>query len=246
LSAEAVASETLPGSLALAVPSRAELRWYMVARAILYAFTWPMWRFRFVGRENLPQTTPYVLAPVHRSYIDTALVGCMVPRRVRFMAKSGVFENPLVARLFRSLGGFPVRRGVPDREALRRAEAAIAVGEPVVLYPEGGRRSGPKLAELMDGPAFVALRSGVPIVPVGIAGSEEAMPVGARWPRPGRVVMVVGRPIWPPPLAPGARVPRSAVAELTGRLREALQAAFDEARALAGLDRDASTDRGQP
>jgi len=212
-------------------PSRRELRWYMVARGIVYVPTWLMWRFRVVGRENLPQTVPYVLAPSHRSYIDTLLVGCMVPRRVRFMAKSGVFQNSLVAALFGSLGGFPVKRGTPDREALRRAESALAAGEPVVLYPEGGRRSGPKISELMDGPAFVALRAGVPIVPVGIGGSEEAMGLGARWPRPARVVLVVGRPIWPPPVPAGERFPRSAVSELTGRLREALQQAFDEAQA---------------
>jgi 1-acyl-sn-glycerol-3-phosphate acyltransferase len=206
----------------------------MVARAIVYGPSWLMWRFRVVGRENLPQTTPYVIAPSHRSYIDTLLVGCAVPRRVRFMAKSGVFQNSFVAALFGSLGGFPVRRGTPDREALRRAESALAAGEPVVLYPEGGRRSGPQVGKLMDGPAFVALRAGVPIVPVGIGGSEEAMPVGARWPRPARVVLVVGRPLWPPPLPAGGRFPRSAVAQLTDRLHEALQRVFDEAQELAG------------
>jgi 1-acyl-sn-glycerol-3-phosphate acyltransferase len=222
-------------SSAPSAPSRGEVRWYMTARAVVYPPVWLMWRFRVVGRENLPQTAPYVLAPSHRSYVDTLLLACGVPRRVRFMAKSGVFQNSFAAALFRSLGGFPVRRGAPDREALRRAESALAAGEPVVLYPEGGRRSGPKIAKLMDGPAFVALRAGVPIVPVGIGGSERAMPVGARWPRPGRVVLVVGRPIWPPPVLAGGRFPRSAVAELTNRLHEALQQVFDEAQALAGL-----------
>lgn len=219
------------------LPGRAELLWYQVARAIVYLPTWLMWRFRVVGRENLPQTTPYVLAPSHRSYIDTLLVGCMVRRRVRFMAKSGVFDNAFAARLFGSLGGFPVHRGTPDREALRNAESALAAGEPVVVYPEGGRRSGPVLGELLDGPAFLAVRANVPIVPVGIGGSEAAMPVGARWPRPGRVVLVVGRPIWPPPLPEGGRVSRRVVQELTGRLRGQLQAAFDQARSLAEAGR---------
>jgi 1-acyl-sn-glycerol-3-phosphate acyltransferase len=215
------------------LPSRGELAWYQVARAIVYVPTWLLWRFRVVGRDNLPQTTPYVLAPSHRSYVDTLLVGCMTRRRVRFMAKSGVFENPFAARLFGSLGGFPVRRGAPDREALRNAESALAAGEPVVLYPEGGRRSGPVLGELLDGPAFLAVRANVPIVPVGIGGSEAAMPVGARWPRFSPVVLVVGRPIWPPALPDSGRAPRRVVQELTGRLRVELQTAFDRAQQLA-------------
>ena len=77
---------------------------------------WLYWRPRMVGRENLPQTTPYILAPVHRSYVDTVVTGYVTRRRLRYMAKSGVFEKPWAAKLFRSLGGFPVRRGTPDRK----------------------------------------------------------------------------------------------------------------------------------
>jgi len=215
-------------------PDRAGLAWYMVARAIVYLFSRLMWRVRVVGRENLPQTTPYVIAPSHRSYIDTPLVGCAVPRRVRFMAKSGVFDSAFSAKLFGSLGGFPVRRGTPDREALRKCEEVLARGEPVVLFPEGKRFSGPVLGELLDGPAFVAARANVPIVPIGVGGTERAMGVGSRWPRPGRVALVVGRPIWPSPPPVSGRVPRRAIQELTARLRSELQELFDQARELAG------------
>ncbi len=105
--------------------------------------SWLLWRMRFTGLENLPQTTPYVLAPVHRSYIDTLLAGYVSPRRVRFMGKEEMWRTPWVAKLFNSLGGFPVRRGTPDREALRICEQILAAGEPVVLFPEGSRQSGP-------------------------------------------------------------------------------------------------------
>jgi 1-acyl-sn-glycerol-3-phosphate acyltransferase len=194
-----------------------------------------MWRVKVVGRENLPQTVPYVLAPVHRSYIDTILAASVTPRRMRFMAKEEVFARPWAARLFGSLGGFPVRRGTPDREALQMCERALTAGEPVVLFPEGTRRAGPQVQPLFDGPAFVALRANVPIVPVGIGGSERSMPAGAKWVKPSRVAVVVGRPIWPPPLAASGRVPRRAVSEMTERLRSDLQALFDQAQALAGL-----------
>ena len=222
------------GAGTVRLPTRAELAWYQFCRSLLFIPVWMVWRPRMLGRENLPQTTPYIVAPVHRSYIDTLLTGYITGRRLRYMAKSGVFAKPWLAKLFSSLGGFPVRRGTPDREALRRCEEALTVGEPIVLYPEGRRGSGPVLGPLLGGPAFLALRANVPIVPVGIGGSERAMPIGAKWVRPLRVGIVIGKPIWPPPRSNGDRVPRRLTDELTARLRDELQAVFDQARGLAG------------
>lgn len=214
-------------------PTRGELAWYRVAWTVMFAPCWLMWRARVVGRENLPQTVPYILAPVHRSYIDTLLAAYVTTRRLRFMAKEEVFSKAWSAKLFGSLGGFPVRRGTPDRDALLMCERALAGGEPVVLFPEGTRRSGPEVQPLFAGPAFVALRANVPIVPVGIGGSDRSMPPGAKWVRPARVGVVIGRPIWPPPRPGSARVPRRTVIELTERLRTELQIVFDQARDLA-------------
>ncbi len=225
-------------------PARAELAWYSFARTLVLGLAWLMWRTEVHGREHLPQTVPYVLAPVHRSYLDALFAASVTRRRVRFMGKGEMWSKGWSARLFSSLGAFPVqlrgisgtdsRRGTPDREALRSCQVALAGGEPVVMFPEGTRRSGPVVQPLFDGPAFVALRMNVPIVPVGIGGSERAMPPGARWLRPGKVSVVVGKPIWPPARPPGSAVPRSAVSELTAQLRSSLQAAFDEARRRVG------------
>jgi 1-acyl-sn-glycerol-3-phosphate acyltransferase len=216
-------------------PTRGELAWYRFARGAVMAPSWMLWRMRFTGTENLPQTTPYVLAPVHRSYIDTLLAGYVSNRRVRFMGKEEMWRTPWVAKLFNSLGGFPVRRGTPDREALRICEQILAAGEPVVLFPEGARQSGPIVPPLFPGPAFVALRANVPIVPLGIGGSERAMAKGAKWPHPTRIALAVGRPIWPPPAREGGRVSRRVVQELTDRLHGELQGVFDTAQALAGV-----------
>jgi len=216
------------------LPSRAELAWYSFARTLLFGPSWLVWRPRVVGKENLPQTTPYIVAPSHRSYVDTVLTAYITSRRLRFMAKSGVFTKPWAAKLFGSLGGFPVRRGTPDRVALQVCAEALATGEPVVLYPEGRRSSGPVLGPLVRGPAFVALRTGVPIVPIGLGGTERSMPIGAKWVVPVRVGIVIGKPIWPPPRLQGDRLPRRLVEELTDRLRQELQVVFDQARALAG------------
>jgi 1-acyl-sn-glycerol-3-phosphate acyltransferase len=110
-------------------------------------------------------------------------------------------------------------------------------GEPLVMFPEGTRRSGPKIeAEHMhDGPAYVACRAGVPILPIGLAGTEGAMPKGSKLVRPVKIVIVVREPLYPPAHEPGARVPRRVVRELSEQLRDEVQLAFDEARAMAGF-----------
>ena len=87
---------------------------------------------------------------------------------------------------------------------------------------------------MFDGPAYVACRTGTPIVPVGFGGTEAAMPKGAKFIRPVKMVLVIGEPLTPPPLKESGRVSRRAVRELTHELGQAIQALFDEAQALAG------------
>jgi 1-acyl-sn-glycerol-3-phosphate acyltransferase len=101
------------------------------------------------------------------------------------------------------------------------------------MFPEGTRRSGDEVTDLFDGPAYVAARTGVPLVPVGIGGSAEAMPVGSKLIRPHKVVLVVGDPILPPVGDGTGRVKRRVVREMTERLRDEVQALYDEARRLA-------------
>jgi 1-acyl-sn-glycerol-3-phosphate acyltransferase len=156
------------------------------------------------------------------------------------MAKDSLWKYRWSGLLLGSLGGFPVRRGTPDREALRVCEAALRNGEPVVLFPEGTRQSGPKVQPLHEGAAFVAARTGAPILPVGIGGSEWAMPKGSKGVKRVKVVLVVGDLIPAPARPEGGRVSRRQVAELTERLRNELQELFDEALEAAGRGTEGS------
>jgi 1-acyl-sn-glycerol-3-phosphate acyltransferase len=106
-------------------------------------------------------------------------------------------------------------------------------GEPLVLFPEGTRQSGPVVHPLFDGAAYVAVKAGLPIIPVGIGGSEGVMPKGSKMIYPRKCVIVVGEPIMVPKDESG-KVPRSAVKELTDALSRDLQRLFDEAQQLAG------------
>lgn len=209
------------------------LAWYRFARALVAGVCRVWFRLSVRGRENVPSSGPFVLAPVHRSNIDFAIVCAVTKRRMRYLAKDSIFKYGF-GRVWSSLGAIPVVRGTPDRDAMRSLEQTLRAGEPVVMFPEGTRQSGPEVQPLFDGPAYVALRAGVPIVPVGIGGSEAAMPKGSKmiWPR--KVVLVVGKPIVPEPRDDGARVPRRVVAETTARLKDELQALFDEAQHLVG------------
>jgi 1-acyl-sn-glycerol-3-phosphate acyltransferase len=217
--------------------TRAQVRWYAFARLAVATFSRIFWRVTVTGRENVPTTGAFVLAPVHRSNVDTVLCGCVTKRRLRYMAKDSLWKHRAAGWFFSSLGGFPVHRGAADREALRICEAAIAAGEPVVLFPEGTRRSGPRVTDLYEGAAFVASRAGVPIVPVGIGGSEGAMPKGKKGLRPVKIAIVIGPPLVPPPREAGGRGSRRQVRQLTERLAVELQSQFDQALARAGSGR---------
>jgi 1-acyl-sn-glycerol-3-phosphate acyltransferase len=146
------------------------------------------------------------------------------------MGKDTLWKYRPIGVIFSALGGFPVVRGSADLEALKRCVEVLRLGEPLVLFPEGTRRSGPFVNELFDGAAFVAAKTGVPIVPVAIAGTEESMSKGRKWIARGRCVMVIGAPIRDTLFADN-RATRQELAVITDALRERLQVLLNDARA---------------
>ena len=100
------------------------------------------------------------------------------------MGKESLWKGSFGAWFLTALGGFPVKRGTADREALRACQTVLERGEPLVLFPEGTRQFGPDTQEFFDGAAFLACRTGVPIVPVGLGGTEAAMPKGSKFVHP--------------------------------------------------------------
>jgi 1-acyl-sn-glycerol-3-phosphate acyltransferase len=210
---------------------------------VLYRITWLFllalnkgyWRLTIRGKEHMPTTGPFVLAPVHRSFIDFALTSSITRRRMRYMGKDSLWKVGLFGTFISALGAYPVHRGGADREALKRTVEVLQGGEPVVIFPEGTRRSGPKVEDLFEGAAYVASKVGVPVVPVGIGGSERALKKGQKVPRPVKVTIVIGDPIWPAAPSEGGRTSRRAVHDLTLQLRDEIQRLFDEAQESAGV-----------
>jgi 1-acyl-sn-glycerol-3-phosphate acyltransferase len=207
---------------------------YRVVRAIVLSVCKVLFRVRVVGRAHVPKDGVYVVAPSHRSILDIPFAAFVTRRRIRFMAKKELFSSRIGGWLFSALGGIPVDREATDRAALRVSVAALESGEPLAIFPEGTRHHGPVLADLFDGAAYLAAKLDVPIVPVGVGGSEEILASGKKIPRIHKVVVVVGEPVIPPP-HDGGRRPRSQVQALTEVLRGRLQACLDEAQAAAGV-----------
>jgi 1-acyl-sn-glycerol-3-phosphate acyltransferase len=145
-----------------------------------------------------------------------------------YMGKDSMWKIKPIGVLLTALGSFPVTRGSADLEALKRCIAVLERGDPLVLFPEGTRHRGRIIEPLFDGAAFIAYKTGVPIIPVGIAGSEEIWPPGTKLPRPRKCVAVVGDAIYPKNLG-GARASREIMGEFTVELQSSLQKVFDRA-----------------
>jgi 1-acyl-sn-glycerol-3-phosphate acyltransferase len=151
-------------------------------------------------------------------------------RKTFFMAKDSLWKVPVLGTLLTTMGAFKVHRGAADREAMNHAERVLEQGQALVLFPEGTRKDGHTVEDLHDGAMFIAARQGAVVVPVGIGGTERALPKGAKFPRITKTSVVVGNPIQAP--RSEGRVSRSQLAEATKQLQAGLQEAYDAARGL--------------
>jgi len=145
---------------------------YSFARLICVLFMKVLFRLRVHGAENIPGRKPFIVCSNHLSWFDPVAVGVAIPGRykVHFMAKRELFVNSLVGFLLRRLGAFPLNREDADYSAIKRAYQLLQNGQVLGLFPEGSRSKTGKLQKPYNGTALIAVRSGVPILPVAIVG----------------------------------------------------------------------------
>ena len=182
---------------------------YRLCAGIVSGLARVLFRPTVIGAENIPLEGPVLIAPIHRSNVDFALTLFISKRKAFFMAKDSLFRVPLLGPLITHLGAFPVHRGSADRESMAHSEAVLRQGHALVLFPEGTRKEGRHVAPLHDGAMFLAARTGARIVPVGIGGSDRAMPKGAKLPRPAKITHRRGCAIDPPSSRVGSLVRHS-------------------------------------
>jgi 1-acyl-sn-glycerol-3-phosphate acyltransferase len=185
------------------------------------------WHGDLRGFENVPKSGAYIICPVHRSNADGPLAVILTRQRIRYMSKDTMFKISWLGNVYKAMGAFPVNREAADRQALKTAAEVLGNGEPMVLFPEGTRKSGPKIEDVHEGAVYLAMKNNVPILPVGIGNSDRACPRGTILMRPVKIRMIVGEPIHFPHTEKG-RVPRKAIDDGTALLQERLQTLYDE------------------
>lgn len=157
------------------------------------------YRVRFVGVDNVPEGGA-VLAGNHVSYLDPILLWCGSPRPAHFMAKIELWNSAKwLGWALDQFWAFPVDRSGADREAIGVATRLLESGELVGMFPEGTRKreKTDDLGQAHGGVAYIALRAGVPVVPIGIVGTDAAWPPGKRFPRLVPVTVRYGAPVRP-------------------------------------------------
>jgi 1-acyl-sn-glycerol-3-phosphate acyltransferase len=197
------------------------------AKLLLIAF-----RVRVLDGERVPAGGA-VLAGNHVSYMDPILLWCVSPRRCRFMSKSELWRGGPSAWLLPRLWSFPVDRGAADRSAISTATTFLASGELVGIFPEGTRAGvDGERGPAQGGTAFIALRAGVPVVPVAFVGTEKVWPRGQRLPRFAPVTISFGEPIDTASVAPDAGR-KERVEALTAEIMRRIDELVEQTREVA-------------
>lgn len=174
------------------------------------------------GRENVPSSGPVIVCSNHIGWIDPVVLAMVIPLRVSFMAKEELFRYPVFGGVLLRVGAFPVKRGKSDRNAVRIASAVLKNGGVLGMFPEGTRSRTGEMGKGHNGAAYLAIRNGAAVLPVGIAGPY----------RLGRPVRVsVGKPIVLE--GAGERVSSDEMGIASARVMEAIAGLLDRGSAIA-------------
>ena len=197
-SADARGAEALAGVPSPAPVAAGVMRpWYLFVHKLMYVLGRALGGLRITGLEHLPPP-PFIVAANHISLFDPPVLGGVVPYEVAFIAKVELFQNPLLGPIIRSLNAFPVKRGLPDRDAIARAITTLRGGRALVMFPEGTRdRSALRIREPKFGVGLFAVSAQMPVVPTYMAGTNHFLRALVRAPR---ISVAFGPPIKPPPI----------------------------------------------
>jgi 1-acyl-sn-glycerol-3-phosphate acyltransferase len=159
---------------------------YSFAKSVVYAIFKPWYRINVVGLENFPKEGGVLLCANHIHNFDPLVVGIMAPRPVHYMAKEEIFSVPVLGNIVKKCNAFPVKRGMSDREALRKGLNVLKEDHVLGLFPEGTRSKTGELGKGLAGAGFFALRSDSYVVPCAIIGPYKSL---------HKLKVVYGKPI---------------------------------------------------
>ena len=201
------------------------LTYRLVSGLLVFPLFRGLFRGSTQGGEQVPMQGPLVVVANHGSHLDPPLLGHALGRPVAFMAKAELFAVPLLGRLIRDCGAYPVRRGASDREAIRTATARLEEGWATGVFLDGTRQKDGRVNNPLPGAALLAARTGAPLLPVAILNSHRALGGGQRWPRLVPIQLRVGEPL----PAPTSRR-RADLDATTAELQRRINALLDQGR----------------
>ncbi|MDE1919880.1 MAG: 1-acyl-sn-glycerol-3-phosphate acyltransferase [Candidatus Omnitrophica bacterium] len=168
---------------------------YYIVYFLTKVVSWFYFPFTAFQTQKIPRQGAFILASNHISNLDPVLLGISSVRRLNFMAKIELFKGVLGFILTR-LGSFPVKRGEADFGAMREALKRLKMGRVILIFVEGTRRIGNAPSKAQAGVGFLAMKSGVPIVPVYVKGTDKVMAPGTKSLKRGRVFAIFGEPFY--------------------------------------------------
>jgi 1-acyl-sn-glycerol-3-phosphate acyltransferase len=167
---------------------------YYFGRVLIRIIVFPFANWRVKGRENVPADGPLLIACNHLHIADPPIIATSIKLRTVLMAKEDLWQQRWSRFWVENFGAFPVRRESIDRESIRTAEDWLHRGVSVIIFPEGGRSKQAVLQPALPGAALIAAHMGVPVLPVGITGTDKLRKLGwCLFHRP-RITVNIGRP----------------------------------------------------
>jgi len=212
---------------------------YYVCQTLSAGALWALTGVRHFDVPDIASVGGLLVASNHQSYLDPTLVGIALPHPLHYLARESLFRVPGLGRLIHTVGAHPVKRGQADSGALRTVFRLLRGGEAVLIFPEGTRTRDGSLGTFQAGVGSIAVRCGVPVLPVCVEGSFECWPRHRWLPRPARVAVGYGRLVSSQDVE--ARTLTRAVEEQVRAMRKRLRAYLDrsnELEASGGRSRD--------
>jgi len=168
---------------------------YRLSRFLLFLFLKTFFWLKAEGRQNIPKDGGVIIASNHTSYLDPLAVGCACPRPIDFMARDTLFKAPLLGAWMHAVNAFDVKRESADLSAMKEGIRRLKSGRVLTVFPEGTRQANGQMGKAQAGVGFLAVKSEATVIPAFVCGTEKALPKGAKFFRPARVIVKFGQAV---------------------------------------------------